>query len=231
MTTNPYNMDHRLLKVRRKSIYELRPDLLWDANTLQLSNESLVASWVDRRQGAALAQASNDYKPTYATHGLSNRPSVLFSGDEILTATFAASLAASTSHTITAIVENLGTTGVRTLFCAYDASDASNYYLKAYLDTDGNVAFQIRHGGSIYGARSSAALSEGAHTITFTYLDANWQFYVDDVASEMVAIGAGSNGESFAAVSGLDTMQMGVFGTSTQWVGWISLLAIWGKTL
>lgn len=241
MATSRNLMDHVRMGLRRKTIRELKPDLWWDAHSgvLNASGEAVadngvVTSWVDKIHGVTLTQATTDYKPRYHDYGLSDKPSLLFDGnDRLLINEIPTAIATATQHTIVAICRCLDNTEVRTVVYAKKTSDASNYFLYCGLNTSGNTYTRARAGGTLRGAKGNAVINNtDGQVLVWTNSAADaWQHYANGAEEEMTATDSGNSGLSFGDIAGLNEFTIGYAASTVKWIGWISLVAIWGKAL
>lgn len=239
--TSAFLMDHRLMAKRRKTIYELKPDLLWDAYHGVLgatgdpaTHDGLVTSWVDRRHGVTVTQATADYKPRWNQYGLSDHPAIIFDGnDRLVIDSLPASISTATQHTVVAICKCLDNDEVRCVCYAEKTTDASNYFLYFGLNTSGNTYTRGRAGSTLRGAKGDSIINNtDSQVLVWTNSDATtWQHYANGTMESMTATDSGNSGYSFGDIEGLNEFTIGYAASTVKWVGWISLLAIWGKAL
>lgn len=245
--------DHRLLTLRRKTVLEMKPDYFWDAaygcteqDDSACEDGDYVKTWAAVRGGVTLAQTNIvDYRPVWLAEGISQRPCLLFRGDNYLHVT-PCPMAAATVHTIAIAYQMLGHVSdpaeTQSFLVASEEGDSADSYFQLAVSSATKRQFtSVRADAVQAGATGTADVNTDAevHVGVFSVNEAGdaWQHYLDGVAENMNAIGSGNSGLSFGDITTLTRLSVGGFSStgagaaSYTLYGKIAYIAMWSKRL
>lgn len=229
----PFVMDNRLLKVRRKTILELEPDVLFDANwgVTHSGDGTYVSAWASRRGGITVEQATEANQPRWLANGIGLQPAILFDGGDYMEDTITA--LTGTVHTVIASVQlTVGTAAPEYMLSFWKSSNAHTLALGFNAGASRTLFTDI---GPLYtGANGGTDIGTDAAIVTWTTNAAGdaWVHYVGDTAETMTPTNDGNTGESFSDVTLMDRLTIGASRASTLPVSArIAYIAIWGSLL
>jgi len=231
MAVSVTTFDQRLLRTRRKTIRELKPDILWDANYgIDVADGARVSSWTPVIGTGTLAHETADNQPRWLQHGIGQQAAVLFAGGQYLYG-HVAPLVGSLG-TVAMMVQLTSTTGEQVALSGYDNSDAS-YYLDLGVN---NNKIQIRSSDpgsdAVYGGTS---LGTTKHTLIYTTNEAGtaWRLFADGSEESLTVLYDENSGKWFGDVAGIDYFTIGAYRNAgaRSFTGYIAYIAGWNKLL
>lgn len=235
----PYIMDQRILRPRLKTILEMKPDLLWDANYGCINNlgaictsNQYVTKWIDRVQGIELTSTGSS-TPIWYEYGMCDQPSVLFDNNDLLEiASVVPSLLNAVEHTVFVLGYPLDFASVPRAIVFTNTLE-SNRYLLFGIEGDGKMTTKANGDGTFEGMKNTVTTTTAPHAFIFTNNSpTEWSHIIDGVEYELEIANIGGNtGRSFGGVSGLNRTRMGYSTSSNYWYGHIAMIAIWGRAI
>lgn len=234
MATSGFLFDQRLMKIRRKTIMELNPTLLWDAaHGITVADGEKVASWVDRITGLDAVQATADNQPTYLTNGIGGQPALSFAGSQWLLCA-ATAVASATEGTIIIGFEHATPGTEQALFCGYDGA-AANENMQCIITAGGKLAFVHQQATPTGVVTGGTTVGTSRRLASFTHNAAGdaWVLYLDRTSETLTATGGGNLGTWFAGITTIQYLCIGSKrGNATGgFKGKISYIAVWNYIL
>lgn len=221
--------DRRLMCMRRKTIRELKPDLLFDANYgIGVADGAVVTNWVARVGGVTLTQATAGNKPTWWQNGIGTQPAVLFGGTHWMTLS-GLPLVASLG-TVVICFQQTDATGNQSLCSFYDNGVAGS-----------TLAFQLSAGKPrLYHANTALVTGNGTAgtgkrvgTYTTNAAHDDWILYLDKTLQTLTPGGTGNSGDWIAEIADCSRMSVGCerAAGATGFIGRIAYIAAWDSLL
>lgn len=223
-------LDHRLMRLRKKSVYEMKPDILWAAtHGIGVADGASFTDWEPRRGGGTATV--NFGSPDYLAAGLANRPSVQFDGSTRLL--YSGSVLSAEAFTVLMQIQCQTETSAGRRMVFHLDNGTTDRFIAFGVDASGYAQIYSRDTtkAGFYLVSGDTLLGTGARTLLFTANAAGdaWEIYVDGVAQTLTPGANGNPGFGPSDYGATSRAYLG--GNDVRFAGQVAYVAGWNQRI